>query len=192
MTKKNLKTYNRIIRIAGDMIRRDGYDQVTVAQIVKEAGISLGTFYNYFPSKKSLLAGVRKIDSYFENVVRPLLKHQSLTEDFEIFWDKYVDYVLNDGLKTVNGTYLNFQAKLLIAEKAPLFSILLEILEEGVARGELREDCARRTLAGRLFMCAQGVTMQWVVRDGNLDIREELLSVTNDLLRVNLTQGADR
>lgn len=186
MARKNQSTYNRIIRIAGDMIRRDGYDQVTVAQIVKEAGISLGTFYHYFPSKKSVLAGVRKIDSYFENKVRPVLKHQALLEDVGIFWSKYTDYVENDGLAVVRGLYQNFQAKLLISEKSVLFLMLMGILEEGVARGELQENFDKKQLIARMFMYVHGVTMQWIIRDGNLDIRREIAEVTSDLLRIHM------
>jgi AcrR family transcriptional regulator len=41
---------------AVDLIERDGYDAVSVDQIVAAAGVAKGTFFNHFPGKADLLA----------------------------------------------------------------------------------------------------------------------------------------
>lgn len=46
----------RIIEAAARAIRRGGYDGPSVSEIMKEAGLTHGTFYAHFDSKEALLA----------------------------------------------------------------------------------------------------------------------------------------
>ena len=45
-----------ILQAAGRLFRERGFDGVTVAEIMKEAGLTHGAFYGYFPSKEALIA----------------------------------------------------------------------------------------------------------------------------------------
>jgi len=45
-----------ILNAAGKLFRERGFDDVTVAQVMKEAGLTHGAFYGYFPSKEALIA----------------------------------------------------------------------------------------------------------------------------------------
>ena len=49
-------THERIVEAAGRAIRRNGYDGVGVAEIMKEAGLTHGGFYAHFPSREAMLA----------------------------------------------------------------------------------------------------------------------------------------
>jgi TetR/AcrR family transcriptional regulator, transcriptional repressor for nem operon len=46
----------RILDAAARLFRLRGFDDVTVAEIMKEAGLTHGAFYGYFPSKEALIA----------------------------------------------------------------------------------------------------------------------------------------
>lgn len=54
-TRKEL-THTRIVRTASRAIRRKGYDGISVADIMKEAGLTHGGFYAHFPSRTAMLA----------------------------------------------------------------------------------------------------------------------------------------
>ncbi len=54
-SKKEL-THERIVRTASQIIRRSGYAGVSVADIMKEAGLTHGGFYAHFESRDALLA----------------------------------------------------------------------------------------------------------------------------------------
>jgi AcrR family transcriptional regulator len=54
-SKKEL-THDRIVRTAARAIRREGYDRVSVAEVMKEAGLTHGGFYAHFASRDALLA----------------------------------------------------------------------------------------------------------------------------------------
>jgi TetR/AcrR family transcriptional regulator, transcriptional repressor for nem operon len=46
----------RILQAAARLFRQRGFDDVTVAEVMKEAGLTHGAFYGHFPSKEVLIA----------------------------------------------------------------------------------------------------------------------------------------
>jgi TetR/AcrR family transcriptional repressor of nem operon len=46
----------RILEAAGRLFRQRGFDHVSVAEIMKTAGLTHGGFYGHFPSKDALIA----------------------------------------------------------------------------------------------------------------------------------------
>lgn len=53
--KKKIATRNKIFEVSARLFKEKGIENTTVDEIVKEAGIGKGTFFNYFPSKTALL-----------------------------------------------------------------------------------------------------------------------------------------
>ena len=49
-------SHDRILDIAAARIRRDGIDSLTVATLMKEAGLTHGGFYRHFDSREQLVA----------------------------------------------------------------------------------------------------------------------------------------
>lgn len=49
-------THERIVETAARAIRRSGYDGTSVADIMKQAGLTHGGFYAHFPSRQAMLA----------------------------------------------------------------------------------------------------------------------------------------
>jgi AcrR family transcriptional regulator len=49
-------THERIVEVAARAIRRSGYDGTSVADIMKEAGLTHGGFYAHFASREAMLA----------------------------------------------------------------------------------------------------------------------------------------
>jgi TetR/AcrR family transcriptional repressor of nem operon len=47
----------RILAAAARLFRLRGFEDVTVAEVMKEAGLTHGAFYGHFPSKEALIAG---------------------------------------------------------------------------------------------------------------------------------------
>jgi len=71
--KKKIETKKNIFEIAGRLFKEKGYDNTTIDEITKEAGIGKGTFFNYFPSKEALLQDFIKQK---EELVFDILKDQ--------------------------------------------------------------------------------------------------------------------
>lgn len=55
-TRTKEATHERIVETAARVIRRSGYDGASVADLMKEAGLTHGGFYAHFPSREAMLA----------------------------------------------------------------------------------------------------------------------------------------
>jgi len=55
-TRSKEATHERIVEVAARAIRRSGYDGTSVADIMKEAGLTHGGFYAHFSSREAMLA----------------------------------------------------------------------------------------------------------------------------------------
>ena len=72
--EKAIETKNRIYTAAIDLMDRKGFEKITIADISKKAGVSVGAFYHYFKSKNDILAEIfLKADEYFSTKVLPAL-----------------------------------------------------------------------------------------------------------------------
>ncbi|KPI26707.1 transcriptional regulator, TetR family [Actinobacteria bacterium OV320] len=65
------ETRRRIVETAGRRLKRDGIDGSGVATLMKDAGLTNGTFYAYFASKDELVATVvaDQLRTQHENIV---------------------------------------------------------------------------------------------------------------------------
>lgn len=71
--EKITSTREKIVETARSLFAENGFDRTTTAEIAREAGISEGTIYRHFKSKKELL---------MECVIPVLQKIVDLTEDY--------------------------------------------------------------------------------------------------------------
>ena len=57
VSKEQVANYRkRILAAAARLFRQRGFNDVTVADVMKDAGLTHGAFYGYFPSKEALIA----------------------------------------------------------------------------------------------------------------------------------------
>lgn len=62
LTAKGQATRARLVEAAEEVFGEVGFDQASVAEITRRAGVAQGTFYLYYPSKKDIYSElVRKI-----------------------------------------------------------------------------------------------------------------------------------
>ena len=72
-TKKGLQTREKIFQAALELIKERGYEQTTLVDICRAAGIASGTFYHHFASKQDILIEFVKEESldlrnYYESL----------------------------------------------------------------------------------------------------------------------------
>ena len=51
-------TINTILEATTRVLMKDGYDRASTNRIAAAAGVSIGSLYQYFPSKEALVAAV--------------------------------------------------------------------------------------------------------------------------------------
>src|SRR3979411_2184530 len=83
------KTHKRIVKIAARRFREEGLAGVGIAELMKEAGLTVGGFYKHFDSRDDLVA--EAVSSAFGNWKRkvdaaasggPALSYEKLIQDY--------------------------------------------------------------------------------------------------------------
>ena len=54
-SQKKQQTREKILTAAITLFREKGFEEATVQEITKEAKVAKGTFFNYFPTKESIM-----------------------------------------------------------------------------------------------------------------------------------------
>jgi len=65
--ERSRRTVEAILQAASQVLVRCGYESATTGAIAERAGVSIGTLYQYFPNKESLVASV--IEGHFKEVL---------------------------------------------------------------------------------------------------------------------------
>lgn len=91
--------HEQILAAALAVFTRLGYDRATVPDVAREAGVAVGTIYNYYPGKRDLLVAITN-----EYVIQAFTRFisQSRTPDDFSFISGVLEDRLNFGLEGVN------------------------------------------------------------------------------------------
>lgn len=84
MTNKALKTQELILETAMTHFLKEGYTGASLRKIVKDAGLTTGAFYKYYPTKEKLFDAL--VDPYIEHI------YQIYDEELEGFQQKSADH----------------------------------------------------------------------------------------------------
>lgn len=145
--RKKLHSKKAIMDAAVKLFVQKGYSQTSIAEIMNEADLGLGTFYNYFQSKEDILKHflaeiIMKTNKFFISLSKePKTSSEILTEMF-LFTGKILDqnrFVLPLFLSTAHKGAV---AKVLKPPSDGLTfkSIFNNIIKEGQKKGEFRID----------------------------------------------------
>lgn len=140
----------RVYRTAVELFGQYGYDGLSVDQLCAQAGISKGSFFQYFPSKSHLLEfTVLVFDGYLESVVEELRSNETAVLARDRLRYLYQALVVNSRLFAAEERFYLFLTQAVdhsaIALKGidlerHFFSYVTDIIDRGVQTGEIRGD----------------------------------------------------
>ncbi len=164
------ETRNRIYNAAVELMERKGFDNITIAEISRAAGVSVGAFYHYFESKNDILAEIfRRADEYFATEVVPNLGEEPVPEQILKYFDHYARFNIASGVEMVRQLF-NPKVKFFTRQDRPMLSLLRDLVRKGQERGEIRGDVSPEEVVRLLFMMARGVVFDWGLHEGSYDL----------------------
>ncbi len=92
---KQIITQNEILKISKNFILDKGFVSFNIRTIAKECGISVGTIYNYFPSKSELI--IATVESVWKEIFEPL--------NNLIYIDNFIEVIKKIYETIKNGNY---------------------------------------------------------------------------------------
>jgi AcrR family transcriptional regulator len=160
-----------IMQAALACFARKGYHLTTMDDIAQESGLSKGSLYWYFKSKKELFLSI--FEAYFrqmETAVQPILEVTlSPSEKLHALAEMLVDIMAE--AQSFVGVMIDFWSQTRHEEDInqlvrqiyePYYQGLAAIIEEGIQQGEFRSVNAAH-LASLLMAVYDGLMMQWLV-----------------------------
>lgn len=85
--ERSRETRRKLLEAAQELWTRDGFDETTVDDICKEAGVAKGTFYFHFPQKEDALVGLADsaINELADELLAAAQREESIEECFNAF-----------------------------------------------------------------------------------------------------------
>jgi AcrR family transcriptional regulator len=169
-----LETKDRIYSAAIDLMDREGFENITIADISRKAGVSVGAFYHYFTSKNDILADIfYKVDEYFSTQVISGLIKDRFPEMIIEYFSYYAKFSVRSGVELTQQLFKP-QIKFFIEKNRPMVTILEDLIREGQQKKEIRADDSPEEIARFLIVMARGVVFDWSVHDGCYDLEAQM------------------
>lgn len=175
--KKKIETKNKIFEVAGKLFKEKGFDNTTVDEITREAGIGKGTFFNYFQTKAALLRefGKQKEELVYNLVKDELTKSISAKEkikntlvfvarsnekDKELTKLFVFEYLRHYGYEERRSRSLN--------------TILMDLLDNGVKKGEVKSGIDVKRAAENITGIYYSSLMEWLWSRSHYSFSEDI------------------
>ncbi len=175
-TLQAVETKKRIVNAANELMKRKGFEDMTIQEIQKRAGVSIGTFYHYFKSKQDIFFEIySKADEYYETEVAPELHARKLTyeEKIILFFVKYSIFVTGNGIESDRQLF-NTNNKFFISKGRFMIQLLQDIISKAQQEGEIISEMNSEEITSFLFIHARGVVFDWCLHDGGYDLEERM------------------
>lgn len=200
---KAIKTFTRaayhqaILDAAERVFIREGYHEAKMADVAAETGVSVGTLYNYFPSKELVFASIvrRGKDQLFAALEHAVEQPEPLPR-VRALLGVALSFIEERGalfsLYTRLGMTGESDIQRLGGEEAEqgfvrFLSMLAAALEEAARAGLVRRDVDPAHLASALAGISNGYVAAWL-RSGR---EESIASRVDDILKLFL-EGAEQ
>ncbi len=162
ITAKGKVRYQKILDAAYRMFLENGYEKVSMNEIVRKAGGSLATIYKLFGSKEQLFNEIleQKTQELFGGIKQERIQYEGRVRDFLTYYAKFVlSFVVSDEsvlfhrLIIADGHKNNaLLGKLLMKNRHSVVLILSEYFEGEKNRGSI--EVQDTILLASQFFCA--------------------------------------
>ncbi|MDA3908925.1 MAG: TetR/AcrR family transcriptional regulator [Sulfurimonas sp.] len=167
---------------------QNGINDLTVSQVAKAAGIGKGTIYDYFKNKEDIIFEIVNImmQEHNEYMDKKLANISTTREKIKEFSSIFY----NDEEKELRQLYKEFisisltnpdkeMVEFQTAHTNHYYNWLLDILNEGIAKGEIKEGS--QDLARGLFVSAKGMFIASSVTNTIEDLKTEIHKFTDSI-----------
>lgn len=194
--KKKIETKNRIFEVSGKLFKEKGFEDTTIDEITKEAGIAKGTFFNYFPTKESLIFyfAEQKAELIYdlteeeeeeEESIEHLPAKERIKKLLVALAESYEkDKDLTKLLFFEYRRYVENSRAALDKDRNPhyrLIKVLLDILQDGIGKREVKGTIDTRMAAETLNAVYFHSLIVWLKSENDFSVSRDI-SAKIDLL----------
>ena len=164
-----LKTKKKLFQCAVKLIEKNGYDNVTIEDICKKTGVSVGAFYHYFNSKTDILLEVfKEIDRYYEEKVVPAFKGDA-SADIETFFYHYAKFHVDQGIEHTSRI-LAVKGDFFLDRTRYMYAKLNDLVNAAIEDGTFGRETDPAFIVDYLLVVARGLLFDWSLSHGEHDL----------------------
>ncbi len=168
------QTKQKLLDVSMDLIRKHGFDSVSIQQICEAAGVSTGAFYHHLGSKSGIVVEIYlQCDEYFESEVI-----NNLTG--ETYYDMIIEYIEHqlifaedngvDLLIPIYKAQITEGNEFFLMENRGLTKGLLHLVEKAQLANELTSQISHKQIGKELLIISRGVIYNWCQSEGKYQI----------------------
>lgn len=175
--KQSLLTHQKIFVTSLSLFSKKSYGAVTINDICRKAGVSVGTFYLHFKSKEEvILEQFFKINNHLRQDILPQLSDiQNPIDKLEFLSDGVLTYINNIGkgnIQVVFQSQISSTTKSAVMglERGTLFDTLYSIVEDGVQKGIFKMEFNASEITRIMLMSMRGTIYEWCLQGADFDL----------------------
>lgn len=169
-----LQTEQKIFHTGIELIKIKGLNQIQVKDICSNAGVSVGSFYRYFPTKQSIIVkfmeeNQKKLIEYYLS----LQKVRPITKIIKIF-TKMAEISESTGYEFIKETFLyhlKAEQNFFFSKESCIYSITEQIIKESLNLGLLKE--APEEVIRLILIFYRGLNYDWCLNKGAYSLKKE-------------------
>lgn len=174
---KAARTRQKLIQAARELIAANGYDAVSVDQIVERCGVAKGTFYHHFKSKEALahhICATLYSDLRQETEALTTCSPLEKLSHFVDSWHKSVAihniHFARQAIKLYTDPAAVGEHGEKVSQMEQGIALVEELLTQAVAAGELTPGTPVGTLAKAIMFAMQGSTIYHCKHGEDFDV----------------------
>ena len=176
--QKSKETKERIFQAAKEILRKNGYENLSIKNICEVAGVSNGSFYHHFQSKDDLLSyhleEQPSIDPGLLDI--PSNKDSAKKAIVEVYLNS-ASYCEVLGVDFIAGYYHTRNQSLnpdIRTERPYPIVTVQQYLEKAVAADAIRLKLSIEEVVTDIRMLVIGNAFEWSLRNGEVDMKENI------------------
>ena len=169
------ETRKRIVAAAKKLIAENGFENVSIEEIAKEAEVSTGSFYTYFKKKEDVIEELNQLSFYRLAEITNEMKDKGLDDRLKYYCRQFLSEIERVGIEICrqwirnNITPVNME----ISGKETTkynhdYLAMKSLLEEGISRGELAADTPVDEMAFYINAQLYGLMVAWCMTDASV------------------------
>ena len=176
--KKTRNTRRKIIDAAWQLFYRQGYDDTTVEEIIEASGTSRGSFYHYFPGKDALLSTLSDVfDQKYEALMETMDPNTNAFEQLMYLNRELFAMIENSISLDLLARLYAYQLvtrgdKSLLDHNRTYYRLLRQIVLQGQARGELRNEITAHEIVRTYALCERALIYDWCLSEGDYSLSQ--------------------
>ena len=169
------ETRKRIVAAAKKMITENGFENVSIEEIAKEAEVSTGSFYTYFKKKEDVIEELNQLSFYRLAEITNEMKDKGLDDRLKYYCRQFLAEIERVGIEIcrqwIRNNITPFNMEISGKETTKYnhdYLAMKSLLEEGIRRGELTVDTPVDEMAFFINTQLYGLMVAWCMTDASV------------------------